>query len=261
MGKEQERYPSPEQALHDVSALADGTLDLGRRQDVERWIEGSPHLRALYEREREAVAVLRYAAGERAPARLRARLDQQRRHGRARPGWKPAYAALAGVLACAIAALALFLPGGTPGSPSISQAARLALLGPSGPPPPADAGDPRVKLARRVDGLYFPNWATTLGWRPVGTRTDHLGGRSAVTVYYQRGRMSVAYTIVSVPALAEPAAPVTNLDGFRLQALQLGRRAIVTWRRAGHTCVLSASGVPVRALERLADWPAARLSE
>jgi hypothetical protein len=268
MAQQQEQYPSPAQ-LSELSALADGSLDPTRRQAVEDWIAGSPDLRTLYERERAAVDVLCQVSAERAPARLRARIEVQRAGGSqvqraggfARPWAKPAYTGLAAALACAIAALALLLPGGTPGSPSVSQAAQLALRGPSRPAPVADASDPRMKLAERLQGLYFPNWSQTLGWRPVGARGDRLGGRPAVTVYYQRQGMSVAYTIVGAPALAEPSAPVTHRGRFALRALSLRGRTVVTWRRAGHTCVLSASGVPSGVLAQLADWPVARLSD
>ncbi len=80
-------------------------------------------------------------------------------------------------------------------------------------------------------------------------------------MYYQRQGMSVAYTIVAAPALAQPSSPVTHLGGFALQTLNLRGRTVVTWRRAGHTCVISASGVPTRVLEQLADWPAARIGD
>jgi hypothetical protein len=260
MAKRKELYPSPTQ-LADVSALADGSLDPGRRQAVEDRIAGSLHLRTLYERERAAVEALQRAAAEPAPARLRMRLESQRARRAARPQRKPVYGVLVGALACAAAALALLLPGGTPGSPSVSQAAQLALRGPSGPAPAADPADPRMKLAGRLQGLYFPNWSGTLGWRPVGVRSDQFGGRQAVTVYYERQGVSVAYTIVAAPALAQPSSPAMRLGGFVLQALNLRGRSVVTWRRAGHTCVISASGVPTRVLEQLADWPAARISD
>jgi hypothetical protein len=259
MVKREEQYPSPTQ-LTDLSALADGSLDPSRRRAVEQWIAGSPHLRTLYERERTAVEVLQHAATERAPARLRMDVGSQRVSRAARARWKPGYGALAGALAAAALALALLLPGGTPGSPSVSQAAQLALRGPSGPGPAVDPSDPRMVLAQRIQGLYFPNWSPTLGWQPVGVRSDRLGGRPAVTVYYQRGAMSVAYTILGTPALARPSVPLTHLGGFALQTLNLRGRTVVTWRRAGHTCVISASGVPTRVLEKLADWPAARIT-
>jgi hypothetical protein len=260
MVKREEQYPSPTQ-LTDLSALADGSLDPSRRQAVEQWIAGSPHLRTLYERERAAVEVLQHAATERAPARLRMDVGSQRVSRAARRRWKPGYGALAGALAAAALALALLLPGGTPGSPSVSQAAQLALRGPAAPAPAADPADPRMKLAQQIQGLYFPNWSETLGWRPVGVRSDTLGGRPAVTVYYQRGVMSVAYTIIGTPALARPSVPLTHRGGFALQKLSLRGRTVVTWRRAGHTCVISASRVPTRVLEKLADWPAARITD
>jgi hypothetical protein len=259
MAKQDEQYPSPTQ-IADLSALADGTLDHGRRQAVEDSIAGSPHLRGLYEREREAAEVLGLAAAERAPARLRMRLEAQRASHTSRPRRK-AYAALAGALACAAAALALLVAGGTPGSPSVSQAAQLALRGPSGPAPAPDPSDPRMKLSQRLEGLYFPNWSDTLGWRAVGVRSDQLGGRQTVTVYYERRGMSVAYTIVAAPGLTQPSSPVTHLGGFVLRTLNVRGRRVVTWRRAGNTCVISAFGVPTRVLERLADWRAARISD
>jgi len=259
MAEREEQSPTPEQLI-ELSALADGTLDPGRREAVERWIGGSPQLRVLYERERAAVNALHAAAAERAPARLRMRVVSLRA-SRARRRWNPRYAALAGALAAVGAALALLLPGGTPRSPSISQAAELALRGPSAPAPPPDRSDPRIKLDQRLQGLYFPNWSATLGWRPVGARTDRLGGRPAVTVYYRRGSMSVAYTIIGTPALVQPSAPITRLARVALQVLGVRGRTVVTWRRAGHTCVLSASSVPVRMLEQLADWPVAGITD
>jgi hypothetical protein len=260
MAKQEERYPSRAE-LVDLSALADGSLDPSRRQDVERWIAGSPYLRALYERERAAVQVLQEAAAERAPAGLRMRVGSERASRTARARFRPGYAALAGALAAMASALALLLAGSTPGSPSVSQAAQLALRGPAAPAPVPDASDPRIKLAQRLEGLYFPNWAGTLGWRPVGARSDRLGGRPAVTVYYRREGMSVAYTIIGAPALAHPSVPVTQLRGFAVQVLSLRGRTVVTWRRAGHTCVLSAFAVPTRVLERLADWQAAQITD
>lgn len=260
MAKDEERHLSEAQ-LTDLSALADGSLDPRRRETVQQSIARSPHLRTLYEHERSAVEMLQQAAAERAPARLRMRVGSQRASRDARARWNPRYGALAAALAAAgAAALALLLPGATPGSPPVSQAAQLARRGPSGPGPVPDPGDPQTKLAQRVQGLYFPNWSGALGWRPVGARTDRLGGRPAVTVYYERRGMSVAYTIVGAPALAKPSALVTHLGGFAVQALRVRDRNVVTWRRAGHTCVLSASAVPTRVLETLAQREAGRLT-
>jgi hypothetical protein len=259
MGSKAAHYLSPAQ-LAELSALADGSLDPSRRQTVEAWIACSPELLDLYERERAAVDALHHAAAERAPARLRLHVQGQR-VTRGRGSRVPGYGAVAGAIAAAAIAVVLVLPGGTPGSPSLSQAAGLALRGPLAPAPAPDSADPRVKLADRFQRVYFPNWATTLGWRAVGMRRDRLDGRTTTTVFYQRQGELVAYTIVGAPALSPPSGPVTRLNGFELRVFRLAGRTVVTWRRAGHTCVLSAARVPLRVLEQLAGWRAGEISD
>jgi hypothetical protein len=251
---------SPAQAA-ELSALADGSLDPARREAVEAWIASSPELLDTYERERAAVRLLRHAATERAPARLRMQVHGQR-VSRPRPSrvWA-GYGALAGAIAAAALAVALLLPGGAPGSPSVSQAAGLALRGPAAPAPGPDLNEPRLKLADRFQALYFPNWSTTLGWHAIGMRRDRLGGRATMTVYYRRGGGLVAYTIVGSPALGSPAGRVTHRNGYELRVFSLAGRTVVTWRRAGHTCVISAAHVAVPALEQLAGWRASGISD
>jgi hypothetical protein len=141
----------------------------------------------------------------------------------------------------------------------VSQAAGLAALGPVGAAPYPDRVTP-AKLETRVEDVYFPNWSARFGWRAIGQRTDRIGGRLAVTVYYDRHGMRLAYTIVGAPTLASPAAQVTSVNGTQLRTLPLGGRQVVTWRRAGHTCVLSGSGVPIAELQRLAAWDAPGVS-
>jgi anti-sigma factor RsiW len=241
--------------LADLSALADGTLDATRRAAVQARVAGSIELSELYERERRAVDLVRRSVAEvRAPASLRARIDSEvgrRRSVRLRPLYG---GVLVAGLAAVVLMLVLVLPAGTPGAPSVSQAAALALRGAALPAPAADPGDPAGKLGRRVGQVYFPNWASTLGWRAVGQRVDHLIGRLAITVYYEwRGRR-IAYTVLAAPALRQPPAVVSRVDGTELRTLRLGGRLVVTWRRAGHTCVLSGAGVSAGELETLAAW-------
>jgi anti-sigma factor RsiW len=260
MASKAAQHLSPAQ-LAELSALADGSLEPARREAVETWIASSPELRELYERERTAVGVLQHATGERAPARLRARLEAQRVSRSRKSRVWTGYGALAGAIAAAAVAVVLVLSGGAPRSPSISQAAGLALRAPSAPPPAPDPSDPHTKLAARFQEVYFPNWSSTLGWRAVGMRRDRLDGRPTTTVYYERGDRLVAYTIVGAPALSPPSGAVTWSNGFELRVLSEAGRTVVTWRRAGHTCVLSAAGVPVRTLEQLAGWRASEISD
>lgn len=244
--------------LAELSALADGTLDPARRAQGEARISASPELSALYERERRVVEVLHEArAVDRAPAALRARIEAQRPSARSRVRRRVGYGgALAGALAAVVLALVLVLPSGTPGAPSLSQAAALAARGASAPAPAPDPSAPGVKLGRNIEDVYFPNWQSQFGWRAIGQRTDRINGRVAATVYYTWHNDTAAYTIVGAPELKPPAAQTRRLNGTELRTLRLGGRLVVTWRRADHTCVLSATGVPAGKLQTLAAWKA-----
>jgi hypothetical protein len=201
--------------------------------------------------QRVAALLADVRAQVRAPAALRARIEAQKPSPRVARTRRTVYSgALASGLAVLALALILILPGGAPGAPSLSQAAALGALHPTEAAPPADRDDPANKLDRNVEKIYFPNW-TELHWRAVGQRVDRIDGRLARTVYYRwRGR-TIAYTIVGAPALATPRAAAQSLNGVTFKTLTESGRLIVTWRRAGHTCILSAtdvSGVVMRSL-------------
>jgi anti-sigma factor RsiW len=249
--------PSPRE-LAELSALADGTLDPARRDAVAAHVAASPHLRALYDREQRVLRSLQAARRrDRAPAALRERIEATRPSAATRARRRAGYgAALTGALAVIVLAFVLVLPAGTPGAPSLGQAAALGALAPSAPAPGPDPDAPLVQLGRSVGKVYFPNWATRLRWRAVGERTDHIDGRLAVTVFYEGRGARVAYTIVAAPALKAPDVKRILLDGTAFQTLRLNSRTVVTWRRGGHTCVLSAATIPAAALRTLAAWKA-----
>jgi hypothetical protein len=199
--------------------------------------------------ERWLLSVLREAAREvRAPRGLRLRIEADAR-SRQRPWGLRAATAVAG--AAALLAVAVLLPGG-PGTPSLTQAAALASQGSAGPAPTPDPDDPGVKLSEQVGDVYFPNWSSTLGWRPTGLRRDLLDMHRAITVYYRYGAARLAYTILSPPALSPPAAMVTVENGMTVRTLRLQGRLLVTWRRDGSTCVLTGTNVTGAQLRRLA---------
>lgn len=239
----------------ELAALADGTLsDPDRRAELQRRIAASPELTATYERERRMVLALAEARRELAPAALRMRIDAERPTAASRIRWRLGYGvALAGGVAVVLLVVALALPGG-PGGPSVSQAAALALRGSVAAGPAPDPSAPAQRLEKNAGAVYFPNWAWDLGWRAVGQRTDSFHGRPAVTVYYQRGRQVVAYTIVEEPALRQPSAPSTWIGGVDFRTLHLSGRIVVTWRRSGQTCILSGQDVSQNVLDRLASW-------
>ena len=250
--------------LADLSALADGTLDPARRTEVEARIAASTELSALYERERRVVSALHQArATDRAPAALRDRIEASRPKRATAARRRFAYAGgLAGALAAIALALVLALPGGTPGAPSVSDAAALAARGPTQPAPAAGTANSSARLKQSVGEVYFPNWANTLGWNAVGARTDNLNGHRAVTVYYDWKGKWVAYTIVD-GVLSQPAGQDALVNNTTMRTFTLGGHSGITWRQSGDTCILLAlSGSEVNSgrLEKLAgaEVPPAR---
>ncbi len=243
-----------EREAADLSALADGSLDPARREEVQAWVDASPDRALLYERERRVVDLLRgVSTSERAPERLRARLAAAQPRAQAvakrrRLGWS---AGLAGAVAAVAATLVLVLPGS---APTLVQATAVAALGPVAPAPAPDPGAPGARLGSDVQDVYFPNWSST-GWRASGQRSDTIQGRKMHTVFYRWGSAEIAYTIVSTPALAQPSAPVSYMGGLALRTLDVNGRQVVTWQRDNHTCILStAHAVAPAVLRGLAAW-------
>lgn len=248
----QEAKDEPDAKLMaDLAALADGSLDPKRAETVSELIASSPELRERYEREQRAVAILHQLRDDRAPHSLRVAVDARRaprRRARVLP-----VGALAAAVAAAVALLVLLLPGGSPGAPSVSQAAGLALRGATLPAPLVRS---EVKLNEDVQDVYFPNWGRPFGWEAAGKRVDHIGGHEAVTVYYTRRGRTIAYTILDAPPLRWSHPPILDRHGIEYQIFVDHGRLVITWRRGGNTCVLSGSRVGVAELAKLAGWEA-----
>jgi hypothetical protein len=241
----------------DLSALADGTLDPARRAEVEARIAQSPEMTALYERERRVVELVHHANEQtRAPLRLRERIEAQRPSPAKRARRRFGYAGgLAAGLAVVVLALVLLLPGGSPGAPSVSEAAGLASLGATQAAPMPDPSNP-IKLGSDVEDVYFPNWEKRFEATATGQRNDTLDGRPATTVFYEMNGKTIAYTIVGEPALSASPSKETSLNGTRLWTFEHNGRQIVTWKRDGRTCILSSADVAPGQLQKLAAWTA-----
>ena len=113
----------------------------------------------------------------------------------------------------------------------------------------------RSLLRASVSGVPFPNWEYSLRWPAVGQRTDRLHGQRVTTIYYTRGRLRVAYSIIGGKYVGPPVATTPVIRGAEVfRYFRAGGNTIVTWRRADHTCVLTARGVPVNIMVRLAAW-------
>jgi hypothetical protein len=193
-----------------------------------------------------------------APEALRGRIEAQRapKVRRRQPVRRPLLGFAGAGLAAAVVAIVLAAGGSS--APTFSQAASAALSPPAGPAPAEDAHH-RGLLKASVDRVRFPQWEYAFRWYPTGTRHDTLGdGRRATTVYYDRGALRIGYTIVSGAALPVPQdARTVRRNGVDYNVLRRGGATLVTWRRAGHTCVLAASGVPVARMVALAAWDGA----
>ncbi|MBV8221019.1 MAG: hypothetical protein JO325_21355 [Solirubrobacterales bacterium] len=234
----------------DLARLADGTLNAGRRERVERTVADSYELQGRLRDQRRAVAAVRALAAGRAPLGLRVRRRALADRSRTR---SPVFGL---GLAGALAALALMLGslGGSPGVLTVAEAATIAARSPISvvAEPRDDAATlPRVSAA----GLPFPYWEDRFGWVATGARSDEIAGRRLTTVFYRSHGREIAYTIVSGASLpAVVGARTTERGGVVVHSFVDGGRLVVTWERRGHTCVLSGAGVPASALTALAAW-------
>jgi hypothetical protein len=238
-----------EATQRDLAALADGSLEPAARDALLHRAAESPELADALARQRRAVAAVRLAAAEPAPDALRAQVEAMvaarstRRH-------RPRRRVLAfGTSVAALAAAAVLVFAGGSTSPSVAEAAQVALAPARAPAPAARAATNTLDAS--VDGVAYPYWAGTTGWRATGSRSDTLHGRAVRTVFYENAKgQRLGYAIAAGPPL--PTAGGTAHAAYRV--LRSGGAAIVTWLRDGHTCILAARGVDASVLLRLAGW-------
>jgi hypothetical protein len=159
------------------------------------------------------------------------------------PSWRPAVA-VAGVAAiCAAVVIAVVGIGGTSARPTIPAAAELAFAPSTGPAPAA-------RNARFLDAYYggvtYPNYAK-FSVPPTGTRTDRIGGRPALTVFYRLpDGTPLSYTVFSGKAVPLPRdARAVTFEGVPLHTFSTSSGlSVVTLVRYGRTCVLAARVKP-----------------
>jgi anti-sigma factor RsiW len=248
------RDDAPGDEPTELAALADGSLPAERRAALEARLAESPPLAAeLVEQKRAVEVVRRASASTAAPARLRARVEAERRPRVRRPGRRLVLGTGFATAAAAAAVLLLVLPGGA-GGPSLASAAALSARPAVAPAPLSQPGEPKL-LARAVGGVPFPNWREKFGWRASGQRADTLAGRRTATVFYRKQGDRIGYTIVDGAPLSVPQeADTTRREGTELHTFVSDGRLVVTWLRGGRTCVLTGTGVPRDVLLKLAAW-------
>ena len=211
----------------------------------------TPDEEHLSEREQRVADLLTHARTQtRAPSSLRHRLDEQQRtrarRGTLRTRWRTGLATATSAAALIALAVVALVGGGT-AAPTLAQVAALSGRGPAGPAPAAQTSGSTV-LTADVQGLHFPNWQDSGGWRSSGQRTDTVSGRGVVTVFYTRDHVTLAYSIVSTPVLKGSTAG----GGDPYVTWREHGREVVIWTDQGHTCVLSGAGVSAQTLWNLA---------
>lgn len=247
---DQTQFPEAE-----LARFADGSLPASRRAELQAAVDASPELSSALAEQERALAMLR-AVDVRAPDSLRMQIQAltdgpsaRRRRSRLRLRvLLPTATALAAVVAAVIA-----LAGASSATgPDFPQTARLALASATTAAPAEDpAHQDRVGLA--VDGIAFPYWGQTVGWRTLGSRTGTLDGRRIVTVFYaDRAGSRVGYSIVPGSAVSVGGGRTVQLDRIRFTLAGEGQARLVTWLRSGHTCVIAGRSVGYQTLLRLA---------
>jgi anti-sigma factor RsiW len=246
----------------DLVAYVDDRLDPAQRARVDARVAKDPVFAAALARQREGHTALASAVETTgAPLTLRTRVEEMgaargRRKADKGPAARtrlsgrrwPAAGLVAGGLAAVLAAIVL-----VSGGPAVYDVTAAALHPPTAAIAPVAAGS--KLLHERVGEVAFPNYAGKFGWQATGTRTDEINGRATRTVFYEKDIRQVAYTVVSGAPLQWPDdSAKTTQGGVLLRALRADGREVVTWRRRGHTCVLSATDVPRGELLDLAGW-------
>jgi hypothetical protein len=160
-----------------------------------------------------------------------------------RAGWRPAVAVAGLAAVCAAIVIAAVGIGGGSRGPSIPAAAGLAFAPSTGPAPAA-------RNARLLDvsygGVTYPNYAK-FTVPPTGTRTDRIGGRPALTVFYRLpDGTRLSYTVFSGKPVPLPRdARAVKFEGVPLRLFSTSSGlSVVTLVRYGRTCVLAAHTQP-----------------
>jgi hypothetical protein len=214
--------------------------------------ERSPHT------ESELIELVR-SIDVRAPEQLHARIEAMvaERGGERRRAPRPFRLGFAAVPALGVLALVLVLVLSGGSSPRLTLDKTVALtLRPPTMPAPAEDPHNGTQLQAKVDGVAFPYWEESFGWRSTGARTDRLDGRTVTTVDYSgtHGQW-IGYAIVAgAPAPHVAGGKIMRRDGTPYRFLSSHGALVVTWLRHGRLCVVAGHGVSTATLLSLASW-------
>jgi hypothetical protein len=244
---------SEEREQQMLARLADGSLDDADREAVEAYVASSREAQVRLARQRRVAMALR-AGGPVLSPRAQAELDALTKRTPRRRLISPAPLVGLATVAAAIAAIVV-LVGARSNPPSITQTAQLAYSPPTNAAPRPNPTQPRL-LDASFGGIVLPNYEAEFGVPATGQRTDVLGGRKLLTVYYRLPNGNpMSYSIVSGGPLALPrGARLVTYRSVQIRGYTDRGLAIVTLVRNGRTCVL-AGKTTVGELVSLAEAP------
>lgn len=236
--------PEDQEAAHITRLVDDPAADASSA-------ELGPEVQRLLAGQRRIARELR-AGGPEVPDRLVSAVEAKvrQRYGThpSRPkraawltGWRPAVAV--GGLAVIVAAIVIAAVGTGGSGPTIPAAAQLAYSPATGSAPAAQSA---TLLDTSYGGVTYPNYAK-FSVPPTGTRTDRIGGRPALTVFYRLPNGTrLSYTVFAGTAVPLPAsARSVVFEGVPLKLFKTSSGlSVVTLVRHGRTCVLAARTNP-----------------
>jgi hypothetical protein len=200
-----------------------------------------------------------HAVDVRAPQELHERIEALVAARTSAPRRQPATMrwGLSGAVAVAaiVAVLVVSLSGGGNSALTLRRAIALTLR-PATMAAPIENPHNGTMLEASVDGVAFPYWEESFGWRSTGARTDRMGGRTVTTVYYADSHHHwIGYAIVAgTPAPPVGGGVIVQRDGTPYRFLTEDGAQVVTWLRDGHLCVVAGHGVSASTLLSLASW-------
>jgi hypothetical protein len=249
------RHSPDEDEAAAITRLVDAPATEPETETVGPWAD-RPEIRRQIAAERHVAQELR-GGGPVVPDRLVRAVEAKRREaygshagpGR-RPwlsssvaGWRPLPIVAGLAAACLALVVVVVATGGSSTGPSIPAAAALVSSPSTGPAPAA-------RSAKYLDvsyhGVTYPNYAK-FTVPPSGTRTDHIGGRSALTVFYRLpSGQRLSYTVFAGRAVPLPSnARRVVYEGVPLHEFNTpSGLSVVTLVRHGRTCVLAAHVKP-----------------
>ncbi len=142
-----------------------------------------------------------------------------------------------------------------PDSVVVAHVAAAQDLGATGP---VDRLRDRLLAGMRTPDLRAYRWS-----RDRGSRVDVIGTHTVATTFYERGGRVIGASVVSGGPVREPGPVVATPAGVRSIEISLAGRTILSWRRGGHTVVMSSVAVPqpwLVALARALNSPTATAS-